>query len=386
MPPIHALKSTIDVDAVIQGIGAWVAIETPSRDAAAVNRLMDLIAAEAERDGLTVARTAGRDGFGDHLKLETRPNDNGPRLLVLTHVDTVHPVGTLAALPFRRDGDRVSGPGVYDMKGGAYLAMEALRALGRVGAAPALPVTILVMADEEAGTPTGRDLIAAEAPRAAAALVVEPAREGGKIVTARKGAARYRLKATGKPAHSGSRHQDGASAIREIAAKIVGLEAMTDYGAGLIVNAGVVQAGTAVNVIPQHAEVEIDIRMTDLASADAVHARLTSLTAEIPGVTLEVTGGLNRPPMERTDAVSGLFLQAQALAQAIGFDLETVPRTGGGSDGNFTAAMGVPTLDGLGVDGAGAHTLDEHMLVSSIVPRTTLLAALYATIGQEARP
>ncbi len=386
MPPIHALKSTIDVDAVIQGIGAWVAIETPSRDAAAVNRLMDLIAAEAERDGLTVARTAGRDGFGDHLKLETRPNDNGPRLLVLTHVDTVHPVGTLAALPFRRDGDRVSGPGVYDMKGGAYLAMEALRALGRVGAAPALPVTILVMADEEAGTPTGRDLIAAEAPRAAAALVVEPAREGGKIVTARKGAARYRLKATGKPAHSGSRHQDGASAIREIAAKIVGLEAMTDYGAGLTVNAGVVQAGTAVNVIPQHAEVEIDIRMTDLASADAVHARLTSLTAEIPGVTLEVTGGLNRPPMERTDAVSGLFLQAQALAQAIGFDLETVPRTGGGSDGNFTAAMGVPTLDGLGVDGAGAHTLDEHMLVSSIVPRTTLLAALYATIGQEARP
>ena len=386
MPPIHALKSTIDVDAVIQGIGAWLAIETPSRDAAAVNSLMDLIAAEAERDGLTVARTAGRDGFGDHLKLETRPNDNGPRLLVLTHVDTVHPVGTLAALPFRRDGDRVSGPGVYDMKGGAYLAMEALRALGRVGAAPALPVTILVMADEEAGTPTGRDLIAAEAPRAAAALVVEPAREGGKIVTARKGAARYRLKATGKPAHSGSRHQDGASAIREIAAKIVGLEAMTDYGAGLTVNAGVVQAGTAVNVIPQHAEVEIDIRMTDLASADAVHARLTSLTAEIPGVTLEVTGGLNRPPMERTDAVSGLFLQAQALAQAIGFDLETVPRTGGGSDGNFTAAMGVPTLDGLGVDGAGAHTLDEHMLVSSIVPRTTLLAALYATIGQEARP
>jgi glutamate carboxypeptidase len=244
-------------------------------------------------------------------------------------------------------------------------------------------VTIIVMSDEEAGTPTGRDLITAEAARAAATLVVEPAREGGKIVTARKGAARYRLKAEGIPAHSGSRHQDGASAIREIAAKIVGLEAMTNYGTGLTVNVGVIEAGTAVNVIPQHAEAEIDIRMTDLETAAEIDARMKALAPKIDGVTLTVTGGLNRPPMERTKDVSTLFSHAQSLAADLGFEIDTVPRTGGGSDGNFTAALGVPTLDGLGVDGAGAHTLDEHMLVSSIAPRTALLAKLIETIDPE---
>lgn len=373
----------IDTDAVVAGIGRWVEHETPSLDSAAVNRLMDLVAAEAEADGLTVTRTPGRDGYGDVLKAETRPDDNGPRLLVLTHVDTVHAVGVLEALPFRREGDKLFGPGVYDMKGGAYLAFEALRALRRAGGEPQLPITILVMPDEEAGTPTGRDQIQAEAGRAAAALVVEPAREGGKIVTARNGAARYYLSAEGKPAHSGSRHQDGASAIREIAAKAVGLEAMTDYGRGLTVNVGVIEAGTAVNVVPQRARAEIDIRVPDLETADAIEARMSGLQAEIPGVTLEVTGGLNRPPMERTDEVSRLFAIAEGIADEIGFKLETVPRTGGGSDGNFTAALGVPTLDGLGVDGAGAHTLEEHMLVSSIRPRCALLARLYQDIGPE---
>lgn len=377
------IAQAIDVDSVIDGLRRWVEIETPSRDADAVNRLMNLVAAEAVDAGLTPTRHPGRDGFGDILQLDWRPEDNGPRLLVITHVDTVHPVGTLEALPFKRDGDRLYGPGVYDMKGGAYLALEAFRALGRAGRAPMLPMTFLVMPDEEAGTPIGRDVITAEAARAAAALVVEPAREGGKIVTARNGAARYYLSAVGKPAHSGSRHQDGASAIREIAAKAVGLESMTDYGRGLTINVGVVSAGTAVNVIPAKAQAEIDIRVPDLETAAEIEARMQGLEAEIPGVTLTVDGGLNRPPMERTAAVSALFDLAHGHAAEIGFELETVPRTGGGSDGNFTAALGVPTLDGLGVDGAGAHTLEEHMLVSSIRPRTALLARLYETVGPE---
>lgn len=378
------LLAAIDEDAVIGGIGRWVEVETPSQNAAAVNRLADIVAAEAEAAGFETTRHPGRDGYGDVLQCDWRVEDNGPRLLVLTHIDTVHPEGALETLPFKRDGDKLFGPGVYDMKGGAYLAFEAFRALQRCGRAPKAPMTILVMPDEEAGTPIGRDVIQAEAARAFAALVVEPAREGGKIVTARKGAARYKLKATGKPAHSGSRHQDGASAIKEIAAKIVGLEAMTDYHSGLTVNAGLVTAGTAVNVVPAHAETEIDIRVSDLETAEAVEARMSGLAPETPGVTIEVSGGLNRPPMERTAGVDALFAQAQTLARDVGFELETVPRTGGGSDGNFTAALGVPTLDGLGVDGAGAHTLEEHMLVSSIKPRTALLALLYETLQPEA--
>lgn len=383
MGDAQGVLDAIDVDEIVAGVARWVAIETPSRDAPAVNRMMDLVQAEGEAAGLTAIRRPGRDGFGDMLKLESRPEDNGPRLLVVTHVDTVHPHGAFGDETVRRDGNQLFGPGVYDMKGGAYIALEAFRVLARLGRSPNLPVTFVVMSDEEAGSPIGRDLIEEEAKRAAAALVVEPAREGGKIVTARNGAARYYLSATGKPAHSGSRHQDGASAIREIAAKTVGLEAMTDYGRGLTVNVGVIEAGTAVNVIPSRATAEIDIRMPDLETAADIEARMAALSPEIEGVALEMTGGLNRPPMERTAEVSALFQLAERHAADIGFKLETVPRTGGGSDGNFTAALGVPTLDGLGVDGAGAHTLEEHMLVSSIRPRTALLARLYETIGPE---
>lgn len=377
------LLAAMDTDAIIETLKVWVEQESPSPDANAVNAMMDLVIQEAESVGLTVSRTPGRDGYGDIVKLETQPAANGPRLLMLTHADTVHPIGTLETLPFKRDGDKLYGPGIYDMKGGAYLALQAIKTLQELGSGPAMPVTIMVMPDEEAGSPTSKDAIEAEARRAAVTLVVEPAREGGKIVTARKGAARYYLTTTGRPAHSGSRHQDGASAIREIAAKTVGLEAMTDYGKGVTVNVGVIEAGTAVNVIPSRATAEIDIRIPTLELAAEIDARMQALEAEIPGVTLEIKGGLNRPPMERTAGVSALFDHAHGLAGEVGINLETVPQTGGGSDGNFTAAMGVPTLDGLGVDGAGAHTLDEHLLVSSIAPRCALLASLIETITPE---
>ena len=377
------LLSAMDTDAIIEGLKVWVEQESPSPDASAVNAMMDLVIEEAETAGLDITRTPGRDGYGDIVKLETQPAANSPRLLILTHADTVHAVGTLETLPFKQDGDKLYGPGIYDMKGGAYLAIQALKTLQALGSGPAMPITIMVMPDEEAGSPTSKDAIEAEARRAAATLVVEPAREGGKIVTTRKGAARYYLTATGRPAHSGSRHQDGASAILEIAAKTVGLEAMTDYGKGVTVNVGLIEAGTAVNVIPARATAEIDIRIPTLELAAEIDARMQALEAEVDGVELEVAGGLNRPPMERTAGVSALFAHAHGLASEIGIDLETVPQTGGGSDGNFTAALGVPTLDGLGVDGAGAHTLDEHLLVSSIAPRCALLASLLETITPE---
>jgi len=382
MSETQALIDAIDADGYVERLKAWSGIESPTSDADAVNRMMDAVAADAEADGLHIARTPGRDGYADHLTLSTEQTD-APGVLIVAHVDTVHPVGTLSELPIRIEGDRLYGPGVLDMKGGLLAAMEGLRALRRLGRAPALPVRFVVVSDEEMGTPTGRTLIEAASPNAVAALVVESARDGGKIVTARKGTARYWLRATGKPAHSGSRHQDGASAIREIAAKVVGLEAMTNYGTGLTVNVGVVEAGTAVNVIPARAAAYVDVRLPDLEMAAEVDSRIQGLKAEIPGVELVVEGGLNRPPMERTADVSRLFDHAAGLADEIGFLLESVPQTGGGSDGNFTGALGVPTLDGLGPDGAGPHTLEEHILLSSIRPRCALLARLMETVGEE---
>ena len=347
--------------------------------------MMDLVIQEAESVGLTVSRTPGRDGYGDIVKLETQPAANGPRLLMLTHADTVHPIGTLETLPFKRVGDKLYGPGIYDMKGGAYLALQAIKTLQELGSGPAMPVTIMVMPDEEAGSPTSKDAIEAEARRAAVTLVVEPAREGGKIVTARKGAARYYLTtATGRPAHSGSRHQDGASAIREIAAKTVGLEAMTDYGKGVTVNVGVIEAGTAVNVIPSRATAEIDIRIPTLELAAEIDARMQALEAEIPGVALEIKGGLNRPPMERTPGVSALFDHAHGLAGEVGIDLETVPQTGGGSDGNFTAALWAFPHSMAWASMALVPTRWMSTCWSPLSrPRCALLASLIETIAPE---
>jgi glutamate carboxypeptidase len=364
----------------LEGLKAWVLQESPTYAVAGVNAMMDLVVAEVADAPVRVERISGQQGLGDTLVLRAGPEVDRPGILVMSHLDTVHPVGTIEHdLPLRVDGDRLYGPGVYDMKGGAYFAIQAFKDAARSGKA-ALPLVFLVTPDEEIGSPSTQGLIQDLARRSAYALVTEPARDGGKIVTSRKGVGRFDVHVEGRPAHSGSRHQDGRSAIREAARQIVRIEEMTDYGRGVTTTVGLVNGGTAMNTIPQHCRFSVDLRVATAADGEAFERALLGLEPHDSDVKLHITGGMNRPPYERTEGVERLFRQAQALASAIGFDLQDVPRTGGGSDGNFTAALGVPTLDGLGIDGDGAHTLQEYGLISSIAPRQELLLQLLQTL------
>src|SRR3954470_14138029 len=375
-----SLHSSFDLAAMLEGIRRWVVTERPSLDRAAVNRMIDLVQSDVAGLDLAIDRIPGTDGLADNLVIRNTAAGEGPGILLLSHIDTVHPMGTVnAGLPFRRDGDRLYGPGLYDMKGGAYLALEAFRQVAKAGSAK-LPLTYVFTPDEEVGSPTSRHLIESEARRARYVLVTEPARDGGKIVTSRKGVGRFEIKATGVPAHSGARHADGRSAIREMARQVLAIEGMTDYSRGVTTTVGVIQGGTAPNVIPQHCHISVDLRVRDVAAGSEFEARILGLERFDPGVKLEVTGGMNRPPFEMTTAIDVLFRHAQAVAKGIGFDLQHTEMTGGGSDGNFTAALGVPTLDGLGIDGDGAHTEWEHGLVSSIEPRTLLMRGLLETL------
>ncbi|MEA2928413.1 MAG: glutamate carboxypeptidase [Hyphomicrobiales bacterium] len=371
---------SVNVGAIIEGIQRWVETESPTRNAAAVNRMIDVVQADVIGLPLAIERVPGQQGLADSLIVRSDAAASAPGILILSHIDTVHPMGTLAGpLPFRRDGEKLYGPGIYDMKGGAYLALDAFRHVVQAGSA-GLPVTHLFTPDEEIGSPTSRNLIEAEARRARYVLVTEPARDGGKVVTARKGVGRFEIRTTGVPAHSGSRHQDGRSAIKEMARQILAIEGMTDYARGITTTVGLVSGGTAPNVIPQHCHASIDLRVADDATGQEFEARILGLEPHDPGVRVEVTGGMNRPPFEKTPAIDALFRHAQSLARDIGFALEHTAMTGGGSDGNFTAALGVPTLDGLGIDGDGAHTEWEHGFVSSIAPRTLLMRGLLETL------
>ena len=326
----------------------------------------------------TIERVAGHSGCGDHIQARSSWGQEQPGILVLSHLDTVHPLGFIERLPFRIEGDSAFGPGIYDMKGGAYLAYHAFRQLCADGARSPLGVTQLYVSDEEIGSPTSRALIEAEGRKAKYVLVTEPARDGGKIVTGRKGVARFEIFVKGVPAHAGTRPEDGRSAIRELANIIQTLEAMNDIQRGVTVNVGVVRGGTKPNVIPEEAYAEVDMRVPTIADADELVPRILNLTSRTEGVSVKVTGELNRPPYEKSNAGTALYEHAKALAAEIGFELSDT-FTGGGSDGNFTAPH-TATLDGLGVDGKGAHTHYEQMYISSIEPRARLLHRLYQTL------
>lgn len=364
----------------LAGLLAWIEAESPTHDAAGVNRVMDLVAAEAEAAGIPVERIPGRQGLGDAIVLRAGPANGRPAVLLLSHLDTVHPLGTIARdLPLRIEGDRLYGPGAYDMKGGAWLALQAFKAVARSGAAKS-PLVFLFTPDEEIGSPTTRSLIEEHGRRAGAVLVTEPARDGGKVVTCRKGVGRFDVEIEGRPSHAGTRHPDGRSAVREAAHQILAIEALTDYARGITTNVGLVAGGTAVNVVPQRCSLAVDLRVVSEAEGERLGAAILNLAPRDPDVRLTVGGGMNRPPYEKSEGTARLFAHARVLAGELGFPLEEVPRTGGGSDGNFTAALGIPTLDGLGVDGDGAHTLHEHALVSSIAPRQALMRRLIETL------
>ena len=368
----------IDAAEILDGIRLWVEQESHTADVDGVNVMMSLAEEAYSLAGAKVERIRGRDGYGDHIVARSPWGGEEPGILVLSHLDTVHPKGTLANQPFKVEGDIAYGPGIYDMKGGAYLGFYAFRQLTRTGRQTPLPITHLFVSDEEVGSPTSQGLIESLGRQAKYVLVTEPAREGGKIVTARKGSARFVVTATGQPAHSGARHSDGRSAIKEMARQILALEELTDYERGVTVNVGLVSGGTGVNVVPASCVAEVDVRLPTPPIAEEMIDRIQALTAFDPDVTIEVSGGLNRPPYEKSSEIASLFDHAHELAAEIGFGLQDL-KTGGGSDGNFTAAL-APTLDGLGVDGKGGHTHYEQLYISSLEPRAALMLRLFETL------
>jgi glutamate carboxypeptidase len=373
-------QTSFDLEKIIEGIRGWVEIESPTASTAAVNRMIDRVQADLAGVPVTIERTLGRDGYADILTVRSAHAGERPGILVLSHVDTVHPIGILAGpLKFRRDGDKLYGPGIYDMKGGAYIAFAAFCDVARAGNAR-LPITYLFTPDEEVGSPTSRGAIETEARRAKYVLVTEPARDGGKVVTARKGVGRFEITTTGVPAHSGARHQEGRSAIKEMARQVLAIEGMTDYARGITTTVGMISGGTAPNVIPQHCSISADLRVRDAESGREFESKILGLQPFDKDVKLKVTGGMNRPPFEKTPAIAALLEHAQRVARGIGFELADTDMTGGGSDGNFTAALGAATLDGFGIDGDGAHTEWEHALISSIEPRLRLMRGLLETL------
>ncbi|MDH2342437.1 M20 family metallopeptidase [Bradyrhizobium sp. SSUT77] len=373
-----ASSNWFDSQTILDGIRRWVEVETPTEAPEQVNKLISMVAEQFRDLPVTLERVAGVDGCGDHLVARSTWGQDRPGILVLSHLDTVHPMGFIARLPFKIEGDSAFGPGIYDMKGGAYIAHHAFRALCTTADRSPLGITHLFTSDEEIGSPTSRALIETEGRKAKYVLVTEPARDGGKIVTGRKGVGRFEVFIKGVPAHAGTRPQDGRSAIRELANVILALEAMNDLARGVTVNVGVVRGGTRPNVTPEEAHGEIDLRVLSLKDADELVGKILALTSKTDGVTVKVTGGLNRPPYEKSDAGASLYEHAKTLATEIGFELVDT-HTGGGSDGNFTAAHAA-TLDGLGVDGKGAHTHYEQLYVSSLEPRARLLHRLYQTL------
>jgi glutamate carboxypeptidase len=360
--------SEADAHRILERIASYVAIETPSGDEQRLRALADLIRSDLEQLG---ARVQAHDAPGLGVNLVARfAGDARTPVLLLCHCDTVHPVGTIARLPFRVDGNRAYGPGIYDMKGGIALAIEAMR-----GAARGRPVTLMVTCDEEIGSHSSRALMEAEALKSEAVLVLEPPLADGSVKTARKGVGVYVLRTHGRQAHAGVEPGTGIDAIGEMARQVVDVLALAKHSAGTTVNVGRIAGGTASNVIAELAEAEVDVRYTNPAEGARVDGGIRSLKPHDARVRISVEGGLNRPPFVRTDAVERLYHLAREQAAAVGLTIGE-GATGGASDGNFTAAVGAPTLDGLGVPGAGAHTFEEHILVDTLPQRVAFLRRL----------
>lgn len=367
-----------DADAMLEGLRIWVTCESPTYDPDAVNRMMDIAARDLVVAGARIERVAGRMGFGDCIRA-TFPHaqPNVPGILVMGHLDTVHPIGTLRDLPFRREGNRAWGPGICDMKGGNYLALEAIRQLARAGVQTRLPVTVLLTSDEEVGSPSTRDLIEAEASRHKYVLVPEPARADGGVVTGRYAIARFSLESTGRPSHAGARLSEGRSAIREMARKLIEIEDMTTEDCTFSV--GVIHGGQWVNCVTTTCTAQALSMAKRQEDLDRGVAAMLALRASGNEVQFKVTRGMTRPVWEPDGKVMALYETARGIARGLGYDISS-QSSGGGSDGNFTGAMGITTLDGLGVAGAGPHTLNEHILVDSLAYRGKLMAGLLATL------
>lgn len=363
--------------AIIEAICEIVEMESPSYDTVRSAAITDWI--EARFRELPIELTFERveaDGVGTHLIIRAFPGD-GPCTMLLGHTDTVHAVGTKQKNPTRIEGDELYGCGTFDMKANIILMIEACRYFGETGTRPAGPVTVLLSCDEEVGSRTGREIVEREAAKSGCCLIPEPS-AAGRVKTARKGTGMFRLVAHGVPAHAGLDPEKGANAVAELARQVDKVHAIADPSNGTTVSVTTFRGGTTTNVIPDRAECEIDVRFSDPSEAARVEAALRSLIPSDARVSLELQGAVNRPPLERTAAVIELYQKARGIAASFGYELGET-QVGGASDGNFVAALGIPVLDGLGLAGDGAHRLDEHILVSDIAKRATLVTML---IGQ----
>jgi glutamate carboxypeptidase len=361
---------------LLQLLQALVELESPTDDKAALERCVEFTAQAAARLGATVRRHRRRDA-GDILEARFFPAARlvEKPILLLGHLDTVWPLGTLAQMPFRIEKGRAWGPGVLDMKAGVAMAITALELLQSENI-PHLPVILLLTGDEETGSSASRELLEKTASRCESVYVLEPAQGlDGAYKTARKGIANYRVHVTGVPAHSGVNFEQGHSAIAELARQVAAIEAFTDLKRGVTVNVGTIHGGTRSNVIPAEAWAEVDGRVPRESDFRRIDRRMRNLRAHDKACVLKVEGALNRPPMDRTRGAVALYRQAAALAEELGFSLDEAS-TGGGSDGNFTSALGIPTLDGMGAVGEGAHARNESILLKHLAPRTALLAAM----------
>ena len=359
-----------------------VEAESPSGDEVGSNKVVSLLAASARSIGAinSIDRIAS-ESYGCHLRIRAF-NAAGQKtapLVILGHTDTVHLRGSLDSRPWRVEGSRVYGPGIFDMKANCALALEALRACEAMGTKPQRPITVLLTCDEETGSPAGRGLVESEALRAHAALVLEPPATGGRVKTARKGTGMFRITVHGRAAHAGLDPEKGVSAVLELARQTVRLHAMNDLEKGTTVTVGTLHGGTHSNVVPAEASAEIDLRFSSTELGRWLEHEILNLKPFDPRAQLVVSGEINRPPLERTDKVERLYERARSIAAMLDFDLGEAS-VGGASDGNFVGAMGVPVLDGLGIEGDGAHAAHEHILADNIPFRGALLAGLIATL------
>jgi glutamate carboxypeptidase len=370
---------TANRDWLLDFVEALVAIESPSDDPAAVNRCGAELASRLGALGGAVTRVSPSSA-GDHLRVGFGRGSR--QILLLGHFDTVWPIGQLATMPLKRETGRLYGPGVFDMKAGIGLATLATRALIDSGGLGNCQVVMLWTTDEEIGSNTSRALIEAEAQQSEAVLVFEPSLPGGALKTSRKGVGQFEMIVRGISAHAGLDPGKGVSAVRELARQIMAIDELQDPSRGVTVTVGVVHGGTRANVVPAEARAIIDARATTRADAERVERAMRGLAPHLVGAQLSVTGGFDRPPLERTAGVVKLFEQAREVAAELGLTLEE-GSAGGGSDGNFTAALGVPTLDGFGAVGDGAHAIHEHVEIDALAPRAAVIAGLLASLARK---
>ncbi len=359
---------------ILDSIREIVEIESPSRDVEGSELAVEWLARTARRISPAVkTEKIAAENYGEHLIIRAFPSDE-KQILLLGHTDTVHPLDTNKENPTRIEGEKFYGCGIFDMKANCVLILEVLRAFAELNLKPNRPIAILLSCDEEIGSPTGRVLVEREARQSEFCLVCEPS-ANGKVKTGRKGTANYILKAHGVPAHAGLEPEKGASAILEISKQIEKLQALNDFPKGTTVNVCLINGGTASNVIPENAECSIDVRFTSISEATRIEKEIKNLKSFDERVSLEILGAINRPPMERTEAVINLYEKARRVALQFDFELGET-QVGGASDGNFVGALGIPVLDGLGIAGNGAHTLEEFIFVDDIPKRAALLAAI----------